>query len=119
MALRKRLLDGMQFAVFGKSFNGDDFAALGHRRKHCAGFYRATVQQDGAGAAIRGIAADMRSSKVEMLAQQIHKQGPRLDQRLPRLSVDANAHQNFFSVRHIRAPSQLVPRALSALPPSA
>jgi hypothetical protein len=90
VAFRKRLLHRMQFAVFGKPFDSDNFAAFGHWRKHGAGFRGAIIQQDCAGATIRGVTANVSAGKVQVLAQQFHEKSPWLDQRLARLAVNTH-----------------------------
>src|SRR5690606_25276317 len=48
-------------------------------REHGAGFYRLAVDMHDAGAALRGVAADMRSGKPEILTQEMYEQRPVLD----------------------------------------
>ena len=58
--------------------------AVGLDREHGAGLDRLAVEVDGAGAAMAGLAADMRAGEVELLAQEMDQQGARLDQRFDR-----------------------------------
>ena len=57
----KCLLHRMQDAVPRQPLDGGDMAALRLRRQHRAGFDRGSVQVDDTAAALRGVAADMRS----------------------------------------------------------
>src|SRR5207253_4241728 len=59
-------LHGMQLVALGDTLDGGDVAAGGLRRQHGAGFYRAAVDMDDAGAALAGVAADMRAGQIEI-----------------------------------------------------
>src|SRR6516162_7969573 len=79
--LTERLLQGMERAAgIGKAFDGEDLRAIGLHRKHGAGLYRLAVEGDRARAARAGVAADMRPSKAELLAQEMDEQQTRLGQ---------------------------------------
>jgi hypothetical protein len=60
--------------------NGQDRARL----------HGAAVQVHSARAALGRVATDMRTSDVEVIAQEVHKQPPRLNLSLPPLAVDSN-----------------------------
>ena len=47
---------------------------------------------DDAGAALAGVAADMRAGQAELLAQQLHEQGAALDLGRHRLAVDRHGN---------------------------
>ena len=77
----KAFLQRVQRAVrAGDALDGEDPGALGLHREHGAGFYRLAVEIDGAGAAMAGLAADMRAGEGGGVAQEMHQQGARLDQ---------------------------------------
>src|ERR1700744_2719730 len=58
--LAERFLHRVQRrAVGGKTLDGLDLMAIGHDRKRGAGFHRLAVEMHHAGAALRGVAADM------------------------------------------------------------
>ena len=47
--------------------------------EHRAGLDRAAVEVHHAGAALAGVAADMRAGEPQVLAQELHQQGARID----------------------------------------
>ena len=47
--------------------------------EHRAGLHRAAVQMHDAGAALAGVAADMRAGEAQVLAQELHQQRARID----------------------------------------
>ena len=62
--LAKALLQRMQRAIrVGDALDGEHLRALGLNREHGAGSYRLAVEIDGAGAAVAGLAADMRAGE--------------------------------------------------------
>jgi hypothetical protein len=69
----------MQRAVFGETFDGGDARAVGLCREDVAGFDRATVEVDGACAALGRIAADVRAGESKLIAKELNKQGAGLD----------------------------------------
>ena len=79
MLVPERLLHGVQIAVGGEAFDGDEFAAIGLDGEHGAGFDGLAVERDGAGAADGGFAADMRSGESGHFAQVMDEQESRLD----------------------------------------
>ena len=79
VAVFERRLHWMQRAVLRESFNGGDFRALGLYREDVAGFDRAAVQVDRAGAALSRVAADVRACQAELVAQILDKQGAGVD----------------------------------------
>jgi hypothetical protein len=58
----------VQFAVFRQPFDRGDVLAFGLHGKHVAGFDRAAVQMNRARAALRGIAADVRSCQPQLFS---------------------------------------------------
>ena len=76
-------------AVAGRhALDGRDLAAVGLDREHRARLHGAAVEMDGAGAALAGVAADVRAGQVEVLAQGLDEQPSRLDVELPGRPVD-------------------------------
>ena len=92
MHLAEALLEGAELAVgFGHALDGENVCARGLDREHGAGFDRPAVDIDRAGAAMGGVAADMRAGEAEVLAQVVDEQRPRLDGGRHRLAVDRHA----------------------------
>ena len=68
--IEERLLErGHRIASTGETFHRLDAAARDLAHGHEAGTNLAPIQQDGAGAAIAGIAADLRAGQTEIVAQ--------------------------------------------------
>ena len=55
------------------------FAPSACQREHGAGLHRHAVDMDDAGAALRGVAADMGAGEAQVLAQELHQQRARID----------------------------------------
>jgi hypothetical protein len=53
--------------------------AVGHYRKRGAGLYGFAVEMHDAGAALRGVAADMGAGQPQVFAQELDSQGPGVD----------------------------------------
>ena len=68
VAFAKRGLHGMQRAVGREPFDGGDVGALGLHGEHVARLHGAAVQMDGAGAALRGVAADVGAGQAQLVA---------------------------------------------------
>ncbi len=88
MLLVERLLDGMQLTTLRETLDGGDLRALGLDGEHRAGLDGHPVDEHGAGAAARGVAADVCPRETELLPQEVHEQEARLDGRLACLPVD-------------------------------
>ena len=86
-------------------------APFGLDREHGAGLHRLAVEIDGAGAAMAGVAADMRAGDVELVAQEVDEQGSRLDQRFDGLAVDLHGDLGFS--HGVASPGQPRARALA------
>ena len=67
-------------------------AAVGLRREHGARLHRLAVEQHGARAARRGIAADVGAGEADDLAQVLHEQRTGLDLVLGGCAVDRDVH---------------------------
>ena len=93
MMLAKRLLHRMQRAIgLGQAFDGDDIGALCLHRQDVAAFHRATVQVNGAGAALTGVAADVSAGEAQVFADVVDQQRARLDFGADRLAVHAHRY---------------------------
>ena len=69
-------LHGMHGAVGGgQTFDGGDLSAGSLSGQHVAGLDGTPVHHDGAGAALRGVAAYVGSGEVQAFAQYLHQQG--------------------------------------------
>src|SRR6266581_6519898 len=78
--LAERLLHRMQRrAVGGQTFDGPDLVPVSHDRERGAGLDRLAVEMHDAGAALRGVAADMGAGQPKIFAQKLHQQGPGVD----------------------------------------
>ena len=58
--------------------------AVGLDREDRAGLRAAAVDEDGAGAALARVAADVRAGEAQVLAQEVDEQQARVDVRLAR-----------------------------------
>ena len=92
VVLVEGLLHRMQLAVVGEPLDGDHRRAVGLDGEHGAGLHRLAVDMDDAGAALRGVAADMRSGQAERLAEQMDQQRPVLDVGGYGLPVDGHGY---------------------------
>ncbi len=66
-------LHRMQVGIgrFGEAFDGRDRLAVNSDRQQRAALHRDAVDMDDTGAALRGIAADMGTGEIEVLAEEI------------------------------------------------
>src|SRR5215813_666343 len=87
------LLQRVERAAFGEAFDGDKGASVGLDGEHGAGFDRLAVKQNGAGAADRGLASDMRSRKRSDFAQIVDQKEPWLD--FVRVCFAVNGERDF------------------------
>ena len=80
MVLAECLLHRMQRSVRrGEALDGQDIGALSLQDQHGAGLDRLAVDVNDAGPALRGVAADMGAGEPQVLAQELHQQGARID----------------------------------------
>src|SRR6185436_19495245 len=70
------------------------FAALHLRGEDRARLDRPAVDVDRARAALRGVAADVRSGQQKLLAQELHEERPRIDRPADGLAVDGEGNGN-------------------------
>src|SRR5215510_8844728 len=74
MLLPESFLNGMQLAALLQSFDGTDVAAVRLYGEDRARLHRIAVDDDGAGTAVRRVAADVRARQTEVIAQQVDQQ---------------------------------------------
>src|SRR5688572_16260675 len=79
MMLPERRLHRMQFRAVGKSFDCKDIRAGSLCGKHCAGLHRLAVDMHHTGAALRRVAAHMRSGKSQILPEKMDQKRSVLD----------------------------------------
>ncbi len=103
--LAERLLHRMQRrAVGGQPLDGLDLVAVGHDRERGAGLHRLAVEMHDAGAALRGVAADMGAGQAQILAQKLHQQGAGVD-----IGVDGAAVHDQGDFGHTALSSAALP----------
>src|SRR5665213_3631563 len=78
----------MQLAVFGHALDGGQALSFGLDCEHRAALDRLAIDEDGAGAALAGVTADVRSGQADDIAQVVHEQETRLDLVLMLAPVD-------------------------------
>ena len=95
MVLVECLLDRMEIAVVGESFDRGHVEAVRLDAEDSAGLHRLPVHEHGAGAARGRVAADVRPGQPETVAQHV-------DEELTRLQVElmANAVDSKRDVSH-------------------
>src|SRR5919197_53416 len=93
VALPERLLERMELAAPRQALDGRDLAAVGLDCEHGARLHCAPVEMDRAGAADRRVAADLRPSEPEVVAEEVDEQRPRLDLRLVPDAVDGERYR--------------------------
>jgi hypothetical protein len=94
--LVESLLQRMQAAVgLRHAFDGKDLAAFSLYRKDGAGLDGLAVEIDGAGTAMGGVAADMRTGQAQMLAQEVDQQRARFDLCGDLAAIDGHRHPHF------------------------
>jgi hypothetical protein len=79
VSILESLLDYVQVLHGTQSFDGLDLVAIRLDGKHQAGTHGQTIIQYGAGAANAMFAADVGSSQIQFLAQEIAQQETRVD----------------------------------------
>src|SRR2546427_11631526 len=86
--LVEAFLDRMELPVLLEPLDGRDRPLIGLHGEHRARLHRAAVEEHRAGAAVGGIAADVRAGHPEVLAEEMDKERARLDVDVVRRSVD-------------------------------
>ena len=80
----------MQLAVRREPLDGRDLGAVGLDREDRAGLRAAAVDEDGAGAALTGVAADVRAGQTQVFAEEVDQEHAGVDVSLARLAVDGH-----------------------------
>jgi hypothetical protein len=96
-------LNRMQLTVARReALNRRDRRSIGHHRENRAGFDRLPIDIDGASAALRRVATDMRSGEAEIVSYQVNQQFPRLDGNASSGTVDFNCYRvtAFIGIDH-------------------
>src|SRR5262245_1003530 len=89
----KALLQDMQRAVgIGHALDRRDLGTLGLNGEHRAALYRLAVEIDRTGAAMGGVAADVRASQIEMFAEVVDEQRARLNEAVDLMAIHAQPH---------------------------
>ena len=88
MLLPEGRLQRMHFVGRSEPFDRGDRPPLGLNRQDVATLHRVPVEMDGAGAALRGVAADVGAGEVELVPQHVDQEIPGLGVDLPGRSVD-------------------------------
>lgn len=106
-------LHRVEVARLAEAFNSLDAVSVMHDGQRQTGIHAASVDHDGAGAALPVIAALLGAGQVEMLAQEVEKARPVVDIELVKLVIDrqgkraAVAHRMSWSL-HRRPAGGLV-----------
>src|SRR3954471_5118047 len=88
VVVRERLLQRMQLVVGRReSFDGLDLRAVGLDREQHAALDQRAVVDHRARAAVAGVAADVAAGQVEVVADEVDQEAPRLHLALVRLAV--------------------------------
>jgi hypothetical protein len=86
----------MQLPAHGDAFDGRDKAPVGLSRQDRARFDCAPIDMDDAGAALTGVAADMRTRQIEIIAQKMDKERAVFDIDRNRLTVHGQFGHSIF-----------------------
>jgi len=89
------LLDGVEVAIGGEAFDGDDVAAVGLDREHGAAFDDFAVKGDGACAADGRLAADVGAGEAGDFAKVVDEEHARFDFIGVRFAVDGQGDFSF------------------------
>src|SRR3954463_4104270 len=90
VVLPEGLLHGVQLSVLRDALDRGDRRPVGLDGEQRAGFDRAAVEVDRAGAALAGVAADLRAGQAEAVPDEVDEQRPRLDVGFPLDAVDGH-----------------------------
>src|SRR5215813_4650996 len=93
--LPEALLDGVKLAVFGQALDRGDGGAIGLDRKERARLHRQPIHEDGAGAALARVAADVRARETDHLTDVVDEKQSGLDLVAVRLAVDGDLDWQF------------------------
>ena len=97
-------LQGVEFAVMRQAFDRGHRSPVRLNRQDRAGLHGLPVQQDRAGAANAGLAADVCAGQTQRLSKVVHKKQPRLDSVFVSYPVHLDAHLEFHDSHLLLAP---------------
>src|SRR5215813_6553446 len=86
----KAFLERVELTVLLEALHGRDLFAPRLDREHCARLHGPAVEEHGAGATVRRIAADVSAGESEDVTDQVNEQEARLDVGLALLAVDGD-----------------------------
>jgi len=110
--LDERGLEGVEMLRIGREIlHGPDPRPVRLDGEQRARLHGAPVEVDGAGAALRGVAADLRARQVEVVADDVDEQPPRLDVELDRAAIDGEPDRDL-----VQAGTPTAATSSSALP---
>jgi hypothetical protein len=91
----------MKLAILRQPLDGLHLGAVGLDGEDRAGLRAATIDKDGAGAALAGITPDVRSRQVEMLSQKVHEQQSGFDACFADPAIDryGDSDHSFLSLK--------------------
>src|SRR5260370_1869042 len=93
MVLMESRLNRMQSATAGReSFDRRDRRTVRHHGENRAGFDRLSIDIDGAGAALRGVAADMGPCETEIVSKQMNQKLARFQRSGVTHAVNVDRH---------------------------
>jgi hypothetical protein len=100
VVLDERGLERVEVIWVGSEIlHGPHGRAVGLDGENRARLHGATVEVHRAGAAVRGVAADLGAGEVEVLPQEVDEQSARLDLELDRPTVDDEPNRNGWGRR--------------------
>jgi hypothetical protein len=105
IVFNKSLLNGMEFAIFRQTFNGNDVVTFGVNSQHHAGINWLPVHQDGASAAFASVANLFRARQVEVVAERIKQGDAGLKLQLIDFAVHPQRHGDSSKIRAAKRPS--------------
>jgi hypothetical protein len=98
MFFPEAFLQRVQLAVRGEALNRRDCRSIGLHREQRAGLRAPAVDEDGAGAALRGVAADVGAGQTQLFTEEMDEQDARVDLSLADLPVDGHRNLSHRSV---------------------
>src|SRR5258708_29954516 len=98
MLVPKSLLQGVQLTVRGHALDRGELLAFGLDGEHGAALDGFSVHQDGASAALAGVAADVSPGEADYVSQVVHEQQPGLNLVLLPVTVDCGRDLVFHTL---------------------
>jgi len=81
----------MQLAIFGQAFDRHDLRAIRLNREYSARFHRFPVHHYRTGATIGCVTPDVGAGQIELFAQELHQEQPRLHAERIDLAIDRHS----------------------------